>query len=478
MTTATLKDGRIVAIAGPVVDVEFPPDGLPEINTALEFDIVVEGETTTVRAEVAQQIGDSRVRAIALKPTDGLSRGSAVRNLGVGMSMPVGDGVLGHVFNVIGEPLDVSLDSIKDKLDGYWEIHRPAPDFDTLEPKKIMFETGIKVIDLLTPYLQGGKIGLFGGAGVGKTVLITEMIRRVAQNHGGVSVFAGVGERTREGTDLFLEMGESGVLEKASLIFGQMDEPPGVRLRVALAALTVAEYFRDARGMDVLLFIDNIFRFVQAGSEVSTLLGRMPGRGLPAHPGRRDGRACRSASPRPGVVRSLPLQAVYVPADDYTDPAPFTSFTHFDGTTELSRDIASLGIYPAVDPLASTSSILAPEVVGDRHYRVARRVQEILQRYKELQDIIAILGLDELSEEDRITVARARKVQRFLSQPMYVAEVFTGLPGVTTPVEETVESFEMLVSGDLDDLPEQAFLNVGGAQAARDKAEQLRRSAN
>jgi F-type H+-transporting ATPase subunit beta len=392
--------------------------------------------------------------------------------------MPVGDGVLGHVFNVIGEPLDVSLDSIKDKLDGYWEIHRPAPDFDTLEPKKIMFETGIKVIDLLTPYLQGGKIGLFGGAGVGKTVLITEMIRRVAQNHGGVSVFAGVGERTREGTDLFLEMGESGVLEKASLIFGQMDEPPGVRLRVALAALTVAEYFRDARGMDVLLFIDNIFRFVQAGSEVSTLLGRMPS-AVGYQPTLADEMGElqeRITTTRGRSITSL--QAVYVPADDYTDPAPFTSFTHFDGTTELSRDIASLGIYPAVDPLASTSSILAPEVVGDRHYRVARRVQEILQRYKELQDIIAILGLDELSEEDRITVARARKVQRFLSQPMYVAEVFTGLPGVTTPVEETVESFEMLVSGDLDDLPEQAFLNVGGAQAARDKAEQLRRSAN
>jgi len=478
MTTATLKDGRIVAIAGPVVDVEFPPDGLPEINTALEFDITIGGEKTVVRAEVAQQIGDSRVRAIALKPTDGLSRGTAVRNLGTGMSMPVGDGVLGHVFNVIGEPLDVSLESIQDKLDGYWEIHRPAPNFDTLEPKKLMFETGIKVIDLLTPYLQGGKIGLFGGAGVGKTVLITEMIRRVAQNHGGVSVFAGVGERTREGTDLFLEMGESGVLEKASLIFGQMDEPPGVRLRVALAALTVAEYFRDARGMDVLLFIDNIFRFVQAGSEVSTLLGRMPS-AVGYQPTLADEMGElqeRITTTRGRSITSL--QAVYVPADDYTDPAPFTSFTHFDGTTELSRDIAALGIYPAVDPLASTSTILAPEVVGDRHYNVARRVQEILQRYKELQDIIAILGLDELSEEDRITVARARKVQRFLSQPMYVAEVFTGLPGVTTPVEETVESFEMLVNGDLDDLPEQAFLNVGGAQAAREKAEQLRRSAN
>ena len=394
MTTATLKDGRIVAIAGPVVDVEFPPDGLPEINTALEFDIIIGTEKTVVRAEVAQQIGDSRVRAIALKPTDGLSRGTAVRNLGTGLSMPVGDGVLGHVFNVIGEPLDVSLESIQDKLDGYWEIHRPAPDFHTLEPKKIMFETGIKVIDLLTPYLQGGKIGLFGGAGVGKTVLITEMIRRVAQNHGGVSVFAGVGERTREGTDLFLEMAESGVLEKASLIFGQMDEPPGVRLRVALAALTVAEYFRDDRGMDVLLFIDNIFRFVQAGSEVSTLLGRMPS-AVGYQPTLADEMGTlqeRITTTRGRSITSL--QAVYVPADDYTDPAPFTSFTHFDGTTELSRDIASLGIYPAVDPLASTSSILAPEVVGDRHYNVARRVQEILQRYKELQDIIAILGLD------------------------------------------------------------------------------------
>ncbi len=478
MTATTLKDGRIVAIAGPVVDVEFPPDGLPAINTALEFDIDLQGERTTVRAEVAQQIGDSRVRAIALKPTDGLSRGTLVRNLGVGLSMPVGDGVLGHVFNVIGEPLDVSLESIKDKIDGYWEIHRPPPKFHTLEPKRLMFETGIKVIDLLTPYLQGGKIGLFGGAGVGKTVLITEMIRRVAQNHGGVSVFAGVGERTREGTDLFLEMGESGVLEKASLIFGQMDEPPGVRLRVALAALTVAEYFRDARGMDVLLFVDNIFRFVQAGSEVSTLLGRMPS-AVGYQPTLADEMGELQERITSTGGRSITsLQAVYVPADDYTDPAPFTSFTHFDGTTELSRDIASLGIYPAVDPLASTSSILAPEVVGDRHYRVARRVQEILQRYKELQDIIAILGLDELSEEDRITVARARRVQRFLSQPMYVAEVFTGLPGVTTPVEETVESFEMLVNGDLDDLPEQAFLNVGGAQAARDKANQLRRESN
>jgi F-type H+-transporting ATPase subunit beta len=471
-----LKDGRIVAIAGPVVDVEFPSDAIPPINTALSFTLQADGEDIEVRAEVAQQIGDARVRAIALKPTDGLRRGTPVRNLGTGITMPVGNGTLGHVFNVLGEPLDVTSDQLTDIAD-HWEIHRPAPAFDTLEPKRLMFETGIKVIDLLTPYLQGGKIGLFGGAGVGKTVLITEMIRRVAQNHGGVSVFAGVGERTREGTDLFIEMGESGVLQKASLIFGQMDEPPGVRLRIALSALTVAEYFRDEMGIDVLLFIDNIFRFVQAGSEVSTLLGRMPS-AVGYQPTLADEMGELQERITTTKGRSITsLQAVYVPADDYTDPAPFTSFTHFDGTTELSRDIASLGIYPAVDPLASTSSILAPEVVGERHYRVARRVQEVLQRYKELQDIIAILGLDELSEEDRVTVSRARKVQRFLSQPMYVAEVFTGLPGVTTPVDETVDSFAQLVEGDLDDLPEQAFLNVGGADDARKKAEQLRRGA-
>jgi F-type H+-transporting ATPase subunit beta len=465
-----LKDGRVVAIAGPVVDVEFPPDSLPEINHAVEMTLTVGGGDVVLLAEVAQQIGDNRVRAICLKPTDGLTRGTTVRNTGRGLSVPVGDQVLGHIFNVWGDPLDVeSIGEIKER----WDIHRPAPAFDTLEPKAVMFETGIKVIDLLTPYLQGGKIGLFGGAGVGKTVLITEMIRRVAQNHGGVSVFAGVGERTREGTDLFLEMEESGVLEKAALVFGQMDEPPGVRLRVALSALTMAEYFRDVQQQDVLLFVDNIFRFVQAGSEVSTLLGRMPS-AVGYQPTLADEMGElqeRITSTRGRSITSL--QAVYVPADDYTDPAPFTSFTHFDGTTELSRDIAALGIYPAVDPLASSSTILTPEVVGQRHYNVAREVQRVLQRYKELQDIIAILGLDELSEEDKVTVSRARKVQRFLSQPMYVAEVFTGLPGVTTPVEETVESFEMLVNGDLDDLPEQAFLNVGGAEAARAKAKQL-----
>jgi len=472
----TLKDGRVVAIAGPVVDVEFAPDAVPPINTALEMDIEVDGKAVAVRAEVAQQIGESRVRAICLKPTDGLKRGTPVRNLGTGLTMPVGEGVLGHVTNVIGEPLDVpELDH--SKIEAHWEIHRPAPDFDSLEPKKEVFETGIKVIDLLTPYLRGGKIGLFGGAGVGKTVLIQEMIRRVAEQFGGVSVFAGVGERTREGTDLYLEMKESGVLEKAALVFGQMDEPPGVRLRVALSALTIAEYFRDAKGQDVLLFIDNIFRFVQAGSEVSTLLGRMPS-AVGYQPTLADEMGElqeRITSTRGRSITSL--QAVYVPADDYTDPAPFTTFTHLDATTELSRDIAALGIYPAVDPLASTSTILEPAVVGERHYAVARQVQEILQRYKELQDIIAILGLDELSEEDKITVSRARKIQRFLSQPMFVAETFTGLPGIFTPVDETVASFEALVNGELDDLPEQAFLNVGGADDARRKAEELRKQA-
>jgi len=473
-SNTTLKEGRVVSIAGPVIDVEFPQDALPEINTALAFEVIVDGETTTVMAEVAQQIGDSRVRAVSLKPTDGLTRGTAVRNTGSGIEVPVGDVTLGHVWNVIGEPLDVDASTLE--IDEKWEIHRPAPDFDSLEPSAKMFETGIKVIDLLTPYKEGGKIGLFGGAGVGKTVLITEMINRVATQHGGVSVFAGVGERTREGTDLFLEMEESGVLDKAALVFGQMDEPPGVRLRIALAGVTMAEYFRDVQNQDVLLFIDNIFRFVQAGSEVSTLLGRMPS-AVGYQPTLADEMGElqeRITSTRGKSITSL--QAVYVPADDYTDPAPFTSFTHFDGTTELSRDIASLGIYPAVDPLASTSTILSPEVVGDRHYAVARRVQEILQRYKELQDIIAILGLDELSEEDRVTVDRARKVERFLSQPMFVAEIFTGQPGVFTGIEDTISSFEALVQGDLDHVPEQAFYMVGGAEEVERKAAELEAS--
>jgi F-type H+-transporting ATPase subunit beta len=466
------SEGRVVAIAGPVVDVEFPPGSLPEINFAVELEMESEGQVTKIMAEVAQQIGEGRVRCICMKPTDGLRRGTRVVNMGHGIEVPVGDAVLGHVFNVYGAPLDT--DQIG-KPDDYWEIHRPAPAFDTLEPRAIMFETGIKVIDLLEPYVQGGKIGLFGGAGVGKTVLIQEMIRRVAEQYSGVSVFAGVGERTREGNDLWLEMTESGVIEKTALVFGQMDEPPGVRLRVALSALTMAEYFRDVKNQDVLLFVDNIFRFVQAGSEVSTLLGRMPS-AVGYQPTLADEMGELQERITSTKGRSITsLQAVYVPADDYTDPAPFTTFTHLDATTELSRQIAALGIYPAVDPLSSTSSILAAEVVGDRHYTVARRVQEILQRFRELQDIIAILGLDELAEEDRVTVARARKIQRFLSQPFFVAEVFTGIEGQFVPVAETVESFEALVNGDLDEVPEQAFLNVGGVDSVLEKARSLQK---
>jgi len=475
MTENQLKTGRVVGIAGPVIDVEFPRGSLPELNSALEMTITLEGTNISVLAEVAQQLGDSRVRAVCMKPTDGLRRGTEVRNTGHGLRVPVGERTLGHVWNVWGDVLDDDPAKYEDM--DRWEIHRPAPDFDTLEPSKRLFETGIKVIDLLTPYVAGGKIGLFGGAGVGKTVLITEMIRRVAQNHGGVSVFAGVGERTREGTDLRIEMEESGVFEKAALVFGQMDEPPGVRLRVALSALTMAEYFRDVQNQDVLLFIDNIFRFVQAGSEVSTLLGRMPS-AVGYQPTLADEMGQlqeRITSTRGRSITSL--QAVYVPADDYTDPAPFTTFTHLDATTELSRQVAALGIYPAVDPLASTSTILQPDVVGERHYSVARGVQENLQRYKELQDIIAILGLDELSDEDRLTVNRARKIQRFLSQPFYVAEVFTGVKGETVPVAETVESFEAILRGDLDEVPEQAFLNVGGVEQVLAKAKSLQEQA-
>ena len=475
MTEAQLKDGRIVAVTGPVVDVDFPPDSIPHLNHAVTMTVETGGATIEIMAEVAQHLGEGRVRAICLKPTDGLTRGTAVRQLGEGISVPVGDEVLGHVFNVTGEPLDADPSVVANCE--RWQIHRDPPAFDALEPQVKMFETGIKVIDLLTPYVQGGKIGLFGGAGVGKTVLITEMIQRVAQNHGGVSVFAGVGERTREGTDLRLEMMESGVIDKTALVFGQMDEPPGVRLRVGLSALTMAEYFRDVKNQDVLMFIDNIFRFVQAGSEVSTLLGRMPS-AVGYQPTLADEMGQlqeRITSTRGRSITSL--QAVYVPADDYTDPAPFTTFTHLDATTELSRQIAALGIYPAVDPLASTSTLLRPEVVGERHYAVARRVQEVLQRYKELQDIIAILGLDELSEEDRLTVNRARKVQKFLSQPFFVGKVFTGLEGIYVSTEETVTSFESLVGGDLDDVPEQAFLNVGGVDQVLAKAKTLQEQA-
>ena len=468
------RDGRVVAIAGPVVDVEFPPDSLPELNGAVEMEIELEGTRTKVMPEVALQIGEGRVRCVCLKPTDGLRRGAPVRNLGHGIAVPVGDAVLGHVFNAVGDVLD--SEPLGD-VEEHWDIHRAPPPFDALEPKSQMFETGIKVIDLLEPYVQGGKIGLFGGAGVGKTVLILEMIHRVAEQHGGVSVFGGVGERTREGNDLWLEMRESGVIKRAALVYGQMDEPPGVRLRVGLSALTMAEYFRDVRNQDVLLFIDNIFRFVQAGSEVSTLLGRMPS-AVGYQPTLADEMGElqeRITSTRGHSITSV--QAVYVPADDYTDPAPFTTFTHLDATSQLAREIAAIGIYPAVDPLASTSNILAPEVVGDRHYQVARRVQQVLQRNRELQDIIAILGMDELSEEDRTTVLRARKIQRFLSQPLFVAEVFTGIKGIYTPVSETVESFEALVNGELDDLPEQAFLNVGGAESAMAKAHELEKQA-
>ncbi|HEX2272568.1 MAG TPA: F0F1 ATP synthase subunit beta [Acidimicrobiales bacterium] len=465
------KEGRVVAIAGPVVDVEFPPDSMPEINFALSMTLEVEGEEIEMVAEVAQHIGDGRVRAICMKPPDGLRRGTTVRNTGEAITVPVGPGVLGHVFNVIGEPLDT--DKVEEGITDRWNIHRPPPAFTDLEPQTEMFETGIKVLDLLTPYVRGGKIGLFGGAGVGKTVIILEMIRRVAEQHGGVSVFGGVGERTREGNDLWLEMQESGVLEKAALVFGQMDEPPGVRLRVALSALTMAEYFRDEEGQDVILFIDNIFRFVQAGSEVSTLLGRMPS-AVGYQPTLADEMGELQERITSTKGRSITsLQAVYVPADDYTDPAPFTTFTHLDATTELSRDIASRGIYPAVDPLASTSRILSPEIVGERHYRVARDVQENLQRYKELQDIIAILGVDELSEEDKLIVQRARKIEKFLSQPFFVAEQFTGISGEWVDVDETIESFELLIKGELDDIPEQAFFNVGGVDKAREKAKTL-----
>src|ERR1700694_5193999 len=466
-TSNSLPEGRVVAIAGPVIDAEFPAHGLPEINMAVEIELRDNGSSLIIPAEVAQQLGEGRVRCVCLKPTDGLSRGMTVRNTGRGITVPVGVEVLGHVFNVTGQPLDtLDIGPVAER----WEIHRDPPPFDALEPKAQMFETGIKVIDLLEPYVQGGKIGLFGGAGVGKTILIMEMINPVAQQHGGVSIFAGVGERTREGTDLWIEMQESGVIEKAALVYGQMDEPPGVRLRVALSALTVAEYFRDVKNQDVLLFVDNIFRFVQAGSEVSTLLGRMPS-AVGYQPTLADEMGELQERITSTKGRSITsVQAVYVPADDYTDPAPFPTFTHLDATTNLSRDVFAKGIFPAVDPLASTSTILAPEIVGERHYNVARRVQEILQRLKELQDIIAILGMDELSEEDRLTVSRARKIQRFLSQPFFVGEVFTGLKGIYVPVEKTVESFEKLVNGELDDIPEQAFFNVGDVDSVLEKA--------
>jgi F-type H+-transporting ATPase subunit beta len=458
-----------------VVDAEFPPDALPEIHTAVRIEVELEGETHAIVCEVAQHIGDGMVRAIALRPTDGMVRGAEVHNMGSPITVPVGEGVLGHVYNVLGEPLDTTPDKIN--ASDRWPIHREAPPFEELEPKQQMLETGIKVIDLLEPYVQGGKIGMFGGAGVGKTVIIQEMIRRQAQQHGGVSVFAGVGERTREGNDLFLEMTESGVIKNTALVFGQMDEPPGVRLRVALSALTMAEYFRDVDRKDVLLFVDNIFRFTQAGSEVSTLLGRMPS-AVGYQPTLADEMGDLQERITSTKGRSITsLQAIYVPADDITDPAPHTAFAHLDATTVLSRDIASLGIYPAVDPLDSTSRILDPRYVGQDHYDTTRRVQEILQRYKDLQDIIAILGVDELSEEDKVIVARARRIQLFLSQPFFVAEQFTGIPGKYVPIDETISSFKGLCDGEYDHLPEQAFLLVGGVEEAVEAAKKMEEAA-
>jgi len=454
-------NGRVARITGPVVDIEFPPDGIPGQYNLLRTEVELGGEVKQINLEVAQHIGDNMVRAISLQPTDGLVRGAAVEDSGGPITVPVGDVTLGKVFNTTGDVLNLEEGETLEVKER-WGIHRQAPDFDQLESKTQMFETGIKVIDLLTPYVQGGKIGLFGGAGVGKTVLIQEMIARVARDHGGVSVFAGVGERTRDGNDLIAEMDEAGVLGQTALVFGQMDEPPGTRLRVALSALTMAEYFRDVQGQDVLLFIDNIFRFTQAGSEVSTLLGRMPS-AVGYQPTLADEMGVlqeRITSTRGHSITSM--QAIYVPADDYTDPAPATTFAHLDATTELSREIASLGIYPAVDPLASTSRILDPRYISQAHYDTAVRIKQVLQRNKELQDIIAILGIDELSEEDKILVNRARRIQRFLSQNTYVAKQFTGIEGSTVPLDENIEAFSKIADGEYDHVAEQAFFMCGG----------------
>jgi F-type H+-transporting ATPase subunit beta len=452
--------GRVARVIGPVVDVEFASDQLPDIYNKLLIEIDDGEEGRTIAAEVALQVGDNIVRAISLKPTDGMRRGAKVIDTGAQITVPVGDVTKGKVWNVTGECLneDASTFEVTER----WPIHRDPPAFAALEPRTQMLETGIKVLDLLTPYVQGGKIGLFGGAGVGKTVLIQEMIYRIAHNFGGTSVFAGVGERTREGNDLINEMIEAGVMKDTALVFGQMDEPPGTRLRVALSALTMAEYFRDVQNQDVLLFIDNIFRFTQAGSEVSTLLGRMPS-AVGYQPNLADEMGQlqeRITSTRGHSITSM--QAIYVPADDYTDPAPATTFAHLDATTELSREIASRGLYPAVDPLSSSSRIMDPQFIGREHYDVATRVKQILQRNKELQDIIAILGVDELSEEDKIIVARARRIQQFLSQNTYMAEKFTNVPGSTVPLKDTIESFKMICDGEVDHVAEQAFFNVGG----------------
>ena len=466
--------GRVVRVTGPVVDVEFPAEQIPGIYNALHVDVNLGGESRTLTLEVAQDIGDNVVRAIAMQPTDGLVRDAPVTDTGGPISVPVGEVTKGHVWNVLGETLDVPASSLE--IGERWGIHRKPPAFDQLEPRTEILETGIKVIDLLTPYVRGGKVGLFGGAGVGKTVLIQEMITRVARNFGGVSVFAGVGERTREGNDLFIEMTDSNVIKDTALVFGQMDEPPGTRLRVGLSALTMAEYFRDVLGQDVLLFIDNIFRFTQAGSEVSTLLGRMPS-AVGYQPTLADEMGQlqeRITSTRGHSITSM--QAIYVPADDITDPAPHATFAQLDATTVLSREITQKGIFPAVDPLDSTSRVLSAAYVGEEHYRVAREVQRILQRYRELQDIIAILGIDELSEEDRVTVQRARRIERFLSHPMFVAEQFTGQPGVFVPMDETIASFKALAEGKYDHFPEQAFFMVGGIEDVEKKAKDLEKS--
>ena len=473
-TTGGGTTGRVARVIGPVLDIEFPSDQMPEIYNALKVDTEVAGVSETLTLEVAQHIGDGLVRAISLRPTDGIVRGSTVTDTGEPISVPVGDITLGKVFNTTGEVMNLE-EGEKWEVNEKWGIHRKAPAFDQLESKTEMFVTGIKVIDLLTPYVLGGKIGLFGGAGVGKTVLIQEMIARVAKDHDGVSVFAGVGERTREGNDLIAEMEEAGVLDKVALVFGQMDEPPGARLRVALSALTMAEYFRDVQNQDVLLFIDNIFRFTQAGSEVSTLLGRVPS-AVGYQPTLADEMGVlqeRITSTRGHSITSL--QAIYVPADDYTDPAPATTFAHLDATTELNREIASMGIYPAVDPLTSTSRILDPRYIAQDHYDTANRVKSILQRNKELQDIIAILGVDELSEEDKTLVSRARRIQRFLSQNTYVAKQFTGIEGSTVPLDETIDAFTKICDGDYDHVAEQAFFMCGGLEDVDAKWEQIQK---
>ena len=469
---STERKGRISQVIGAVIDVEFPKEaGLPPIYNALRTtNKAINDEQNNLVLEVMSHLGDNLVRCVAMDSAEGLVRGEEVIDTGAPITVPVGEACLGRIVDVIGNPIDEQGPvEAKDS----WSIHREAPAFEDQATSKEVFETGIKVIDLLLPYLKGGKIGLFGGAGVGKTVLIMELINNVATAHGGYSVFGGVGERTREGNDLWEEMKESGVIDKACLVYGQMNEPPGARFRVALTALTNAEYFRDQEGRDVLLFVDNIFRFLQAGSEVSSLLGRMPSAvGYQPTLGTDMGELQeRITSTKKGSITSI--QAVYVPADDYTDPAPATTFAHLDASTELSRGIAEKGIYPAVDPITSTSTILDPLVVGDRHYKVARQVQEILQRYKDLQDIIAILGMDELSEEDKLVVSRARKIERFLSQPFSVAEAFTGMKGIFVKLEDTIRSFEELVAGKHDDLPEQAFMYVGTIEEAREKAEKM-----